>query len=488
MRALLFRLSLALLAVILLLGGGFFVVEQWSSRQYYDELTQRLNAPIAMYVTGERQLISAGRVDTDSLSTLGQQAMVVNPTVEVYLLGPDGAILGHTMPPETVLTDRVDLAPVRTLLDADSSMPIKGTDPRNPEVRKVFSASEVRSGDVLEGYLYAVLGGQKFDEIASDIRGSHVQRLTILAMAVVMAAAFLIGLLVFGLLTRRLTRLTADVQRFTASGFDPEAALSWKPRDGDEIDRLGSAFSVMSNTIREQIERLKENDRLRRELVSNVSHDLRTPLASMQGYVDTLIIKNGSLSADQRDHYLNITRKHAHRLGRLIGDLFELSRLDSASVEPQFERFSVAELLQDTSQEFELEASRAGVRLDVAAPRDGASVVADIGLIQRVLENLIRNALRFTPSGGRITLSVEERSSKLAVAVADTGVGIPENDLPRIFDRFYGNARESGAESSGLGLAIVKRILELHQSRITVTSAVDNGTRFEFELPASQAA
>jgi signal transduction histidine kinase len=244
----------------------------------------------------------------------------------------------------------------------------------------------------------------------------------------------------------------------------------------------------MSNTIREQIERLKENDRLRRELVSNVSHDLRTPLASMQGYVDTLIIKNGSLSADQRDHYLNITRKHAHRLGRLIGDLFELSRLDSASVEPQFERFSVAELLQDTSQEFELEASRAGVRLDVAAPRDGASVVADIGLIQRVLENLIRNALRFTPSGGRITLSVEERSSKLAVAVADTGVGIPENDLPRIFDRFYGNARESGAESWGLGLAIVKRILELHQSRITVTSAVDHGTRFEFELPASQAA
>ncbi|MDH3945840.1 MAG: ATP-binding protein, partial [Chromatiales bacterium] len=150
--------------------------------------------------------------------------------------------------------------------------------------------------------------------------------------------------------------------------------------------------------------------------------------------------------------------------------------------------FSVAELLQDTSQEFELEASRAGVRLDVAAPRDGASVVADIGLIQRVLENLIRNALRFTPSGGRITLSVEKRSSKLAVAVADTGVGIPANDLPRIFDRFYGNARESGAESSGLGLAIVKRILELHQSRITVTSAVDNGTRFEFELPASQAA
>ncbi len=488
MKALLFRLSLALLAVILLLGGGFFFVEQWSSRLYYEELTQRLNAPIAMYVTGERQLITGGKVDTTSLSTLAQHAMVINPTVEVYLLGPDGNILAHTMPPEDVLTDRVDLTPVKTLLGGSASMPIKGTDPRNPDARKVFSASEVRSGDELEGYLYAVLGGQKYDEIANDIRGSHVQRLTVWAMAVVMIAAFLIGLLVFGLLTRRLTRLTADVQRFTASDFDPDAALSWKPRGGDEIDRLGSAFSVMSDTIREQIERLKENDRLRRELVSNVSHDLRTPLASMQGYVDTLIIKNGSLSTEERDRYLNITRKHAQRLGRLIGDLFELSRLDSASVEPQFERFSLAELLQDTSQEFELEASRRGIRLEVAAPREGSTVVADIGLIQRVLENLIRNALRFTPRGGRITLSAEDRRSRLAVAVADTGVGIAENELPRIFDRFYGSARESGAESSGLGLAIVKRILELHESRISVTSEVDRGTRFEFELPAPLAA
>ena len=165
-----------------------------------------------------------------------------------------------------------------------------------------------------------------------------------------------------------------------------------------------------------------------------------------------------------------------------------MSRLDSATVEPRFEQFSLAELLQDTSQEFELDAARRGIRIEVAAPQTTTYVVADIGLIQRVLENLLRNALRATPRGGRITLSVEDRRNRMAVAVADTGVGISGENLPRIFDRYYGSSREPDSQPSGLGLAIVKRILELHDSRITVTSEPDRGTRFEFELPASMAA
>ena len=112
MKTLLFRLSLALLAVVLVLGAGFFFVERWSSRLYYEELTQKLNAPIGMYVTSERQLMTDGEVDEEALSTLAQQAMVINPTVEVYLTDPAGNILGHAMPPETVLTKRVDLEPV----------------------------------------------------------------------------------------------------------------------------------------------------------------------------------------------------------------------------------------------------------------------------------------------------------------------------------------------------------------------------------------
>jgi signal transduction histidine kinase len=493
-RTLFARLSLALLGVLALIGLGFFAIEQVSTRHYYEEITQRLNASIAMYVTGEMQLIEDGAVNAEALSLLAQRAMVINPTVEVYLLDTDGRILDHALPPDAVRLDRVALGPVRKLIAGQSEMPLRGTDPRHPDRAKIFSAHPVMQGNSLQGYLYAVLGGQKYDELASSLRGSYVQRISLGALVALVLAAFLVGSLVFGLLTRRLTRLTAEVQQFTESGFDQQAlgALQ-RPSDrngsGDEIAHLRQAFVTMGDKIAEQFESLQETDRLRRELVSNVSHDLRTPLASMHGYVETLLLKNGTLSEPERRRYLEITRKHSLRLRRLIGDLFELSKLDSASIQPELESFSLAELLQDVTQEFELEAQRKDVTIAVEAQPEAALVHADIGLIQRVLENLLRNALRYTPAGGRVTISLEPGPGHVAVAVADTGCGIAADELDRIFDRFYRSERgeEDRSTSAGLGLAIVKRILDLHGSRITVSSVPDEGTRFEFDIPARAA-
>lgn len=476
-------------AILLLAGGGFYLVDRYNTRSYYEELTQRLNASIAMYVVGERQLIEDGVVNEEALALLAQQAMIVNPTVEVYLLDTEGRILGHTMPPASLETDRVQLDAVRKLIAGDVELPFRGTDPRNLEREKVFSAAEVVDDGVLQGYLYAILGGQKYDELASSIRGSYVEKQSLLASAAIVLAASLTGVLVFSLLTRRLTRLTRRVQRFTASGFEPGAVIH-RNRADDEIGQLGQAFQRMADKIGEQFDELKETDQLRRELISNVSHDLRTPLSSMLGYVDTLLLKNDRLDTEERRHYLRIIRSHTQRLGTLIGDLFELSKLDAAGARPALERFSLAELLHDVSQEFDLEAERAGITLKVDTRGEAAMVKADIGLMQRVLENLLRNALKFTPEGGEVTIRLNPQPGAVRVAVSDTGCGIPPEDIDRIFDRYF-RAERSGATgepSAGLGLAIVKRILDLHGSRIIVTSAPGEGTRFEFDLPTAEAA
>jgi signal transduction histidine kinase len=485
------RLSAALLVIILLVGSSFYFVELFSTRMYYEELTQRLNGSIAMYVTGERDLIENGEVKTDALELLAQQAMIINPTVEVYLLDKQGRILGHALPPGAVKLEVVDLEPIRQLLAGDVEMPFKGSDPRNPGKFKIFSAAEVVHNGELQGYLYTVLGGQKYDELASSIRGSYVRKISLGATIAIVVTGFLVGLLVFGLLTRRLSVLTRSVQRFTASGFDPDFKLNvggTGTHGDDEIGQLSTAFRVMADKIHEQFESLKETDRLRRELISNVSHDLRTPLASMHGYVDTLLIKNNTLSTDERRHYLEITRRHTQRLGQLIGDLFELSKLDSASITPKLETFSLAELLQDVTQDFELQANKAGITMEIEAVRNPAMVYADIGLMQRVLENLIRNALKFTPQDGRITISMVPTPDHVSVAVSDTGCGISEEDIEHIFDRFYHAEQSDNNDSTGLGLAIVKRILDLHDSRITVQSSPNQGTRFEFDLPCQKTA
>jgi signal transduction histidine kinase len=494
MKTLFSKLSLALLGIVVLTGSAFFLVERYSTQNYYEEITQRLNSSIAMYVTGERQLIEAGVVNKDALSLLAQQAMVINPTVEIYLLDKQGKILGHAFPPESIQTDHVRLGPVQTLIDGDAQMPLRGTDPRNRDREKVFSAFPVMDGEQLQGYLYAILGGQKYDELADSIRGSYVQQVSLTALLVIVVAAFLVGLLVFGLMTRRLSRLTSDVRSFTDAGFDPKVAAALDmleaPTVDDEITQLRQAFGRMANKIREQFENLKETDRLRRELVTNVSHDLRTPLASMHGYVETLLIKNEALSAEERLHYLEITRKHTRRLGQLIGDLFDLSRLESHSIHPELEHFSLAELLQDVTQDFELEAQQKEITIDVHGGPGDSMVYADIGLMQRVLENLIRNALKFTPGGGEISINLDRKPGCVAVAVEDTGRGIAESDLERVFDRFYHTEadEENSSGSTGLGLAIVRKILDLHGSRITVSSALNVGTRFEFDLPTRQAA
>jgi len=479
------KLSAALLLIVGLMGTAFFAVDRINTQLYYEELTQSLNSPIAMYVTGERDLINAGIPDLESLLELASRAMVINPTAEIYLLDAEGNILGHGLPADTVLRNKVDLDPVKALIDGTARMPVRGDDPRSDSMRKVFSAAEVRTDGRLEGYLYVVLGGQTYEALANDIGSSYISAVSAVAALVIVVAGATIGLLVFRMLTRRLKRLSREMQRVSDSGFDRQPDIDRRAPDGDEIDQLGQSFLSMASKIREQLTQLKDNDRLRRELVSNISHDLRTPLSAMQGYLETLIIKGDSLPDDERTRYLKIARRHTLRLGVLIGNLFELSKLDSASVTPNLEAFSVPELVQDIAQEFQLEAEDKNIRLETNLDANTAFTIGDIGLIQRVLENLVGNAIRFTPDGGEITLSIAERPESVAVAVTDTGCGIPDKDIPRIFDRFYRseNGEEAGSESSGLGLAIVKRILDLHDSRITVVSKVDAGTTFEFELP-----
>lgn len=241
----------------------------------------------------------------------------------------------------------------------------------------------------------------------------------------------------------------------------------------------------MAGRIVQQVEALRRTDEERRELIANISHDLRTPLAALRGYVETLLLKERSLTPEERTRFLEIAASQSEKLGTLVTELFELSRLEAHEASPQLERCSIAELVQDVVQRFQLQAAEKGVHVTAHFPLDLPEPELDIRLLERALQNLIENAIRFTPAGGAVTVSVSRApSGALRVEVADTGVGIPEEELAFVFQRFY-RARATGeADGTGLGLAIAKRIVELHGGELTVASRPGKGTRFAFELPA----
>ncbi len=484
-RSLYAQMAAVLVGLFLLIGCLFAVLIVYSSDLYYQELCQKLNQELTQQIVARERLLRNGEPNHEQLKPLFETIMTFNPSVEVYLLDPAGKILAYSAPPGKVHAERVDTAPIRRFL-AGGKLPLLGDDPRKPGRQKIFSVAPVTEGGDLQGYLYAIAASEHYDSIAGMLQGSYILKLSMWGAGAGLLFALLAGLVVFALLTRRLRWLTSEVQRFRDSGFrEPEGLQRKPPERGDEIDRLTTTFGEMAQQMAAQVEHLKQTDRLRRELVANVSHDLRTPLASLQGYLETLLLKQDTMSPEEQRKYVEIAARHSQRLGKLVSELFELAKLDSTDAIPPREPFSLAELVQDVLQKFELRARESGVHLDARLDANVPFVYANIGLIERVLENLLDNALRHTPEGGSVDLALEPSGDAVRVRLSDTGCGIEEHDLPHIFERFYRPQTQAPGNGggAGLGLAIARRILELHGSRIVAASKPRAGTTFSFELP-----
>jgi two-component system OmpR family sensor kinase len=461
-RTLYCKLAIVLVGLFCLIGVLFIQLTLYTTRLYFQEVNQKLNRTLADNLAAEKILMEDGRVDEKALQDIFHMLMVVNPGIEVYLLDPQGNILAFSAPPGKVMRQKVTLAPLESFLHKTNEFPILGDDPRDLKRKKVFSVVEM-------------------------LQGSYILRLSLWAAAGGLLFALLTGLLLFFRMTLRLRRLTAALETFRKSDFSeyPHSLSSFKGSSRNEIDRLGTIFSQMAERIIHLIKELRHIDTLRRELVTNITHDLRTPLTSLRGYLETLLLKEGDLSPDEQRHYLTIAIKHSKHLGKLVNELFELAKLDSPDVQVHMESFSLGELIQDILQKFQLIVDEKKIRLQATFVEDLPFVFADIGLIERVFENLIENAIRYTPEDGSITIAAVLKGESVMVQVSDTGSGIRPEDLPHLFDRscLLKRERRKDAEGAGLGLAITKRILELHGSDIKADSVVAVGTTFTFTLP-----
>ncbi|WP_150600769.1 sensor histidine kinase [Pandoraea fibrosis] len=484
------RLSLVFAVLLLVCCGTSAWMQVRANRMHEAEVIQGLSRGLAEHIAANAQLMDSNGMKPDAVRRLFGQLMVVNPSVEVYLLDEQGRITGHAAPEGHLRRMQVDLAPVHRLLDGEA-LPIYGDDPRNTDVRKVFSAAPLRVDGREVGYIYVVLLGEAHDRFAERGATSVALNTALWSIGLVAALCLIAGLAAFALITRPLRRLTDAVREFDidAAPVPPLPAVSadalalQQARPSDEIAVLERAFRQMVERLGTQWRTLTRQDQERRELIANISHDLRTPLSSLHGYLETLSLKDATLTPAERRRYLGIALDQSRKVGALAQSLFELARLEHGFVQPEAEPFSVTDLIQDVFQKFELSAESRGVTLRAQLAPQIPVARADLGLIERVFTNLLDNALRYTPSGGEITVAVAPLGTEIEVQVSDTGPGIPESAREGLFERPFtvGGARREG----GLGLRIVHRILQLHGRRITLapTGHAGQGATFRFTLP-----
>ena len=477
----------------------------------------------------------------DEFAIFLRNLVLLEPDSQLYLLDAAGTVLASTGAAKLPPGFKVALAPVQEAIDTHEArrigehspmgrMPyVMGDDPERMDSNAVVAAQPlrrqlIRAGQPVAGYLYLVCHKPPLPPGRLALFRSSLAGPAMAAVLAVVALATLLAAWIVATVTRPLRRLSAEVAAVTRDGLArpdqaaqalPAASLQAveglqigpvNPRHSDEFAQLRQGFHTMLATLRSQWDALRRLDHFRREGVSNLSHDLRSPLTATVACLETLEQRwatpaDASTAAGHRDaedrRLVEVALRNTRNTARMVQSLGELAQLDEPEFRLRAEPVDLGELLDDIALRFAARAEQQGLRLQVQHPPQeavGAGAAppvapVDIELFERAVANLVGNALKFCRPGDVITLQaeVDAPSGRVQVQVSDTGPGIAAADQPQLFDRFY-QARQTvvpstGEGGRGLGLAIVKRIMELHRGEIQLSSQVGQGTRVRLYLP-----
>jgi signal transduction histidine kinase len=497
-----FKIALTIFVTGALTALGVVAVVLFAFQRFEHESSYyRANAFLGRVVQTHRDLFDLHQRRPEDFTEFLRNLVLFEPDTQLYLLDPQGTVLAHSGQARLAPGFKVALLPVQQAAGSEPMPYVMGDDPERMDEHAVIAARSlqralIRDDEPLAGYLYLVSHKPPLPEGRIEaLRGSFTLPLLGLIVALV-ALTTALAAWIIGVVTRPLRRLSQAVAAVAREGLDAGAPGTlpgaWPEAEAkDEFGQLSQGFRGMLDALRRQWEALRRLDHFRREGVSNLSHDLRSPLTATAACLETLDARFAvdATRSDDRQ-LLAVALRNTRNVARLVQSLGDLAQLD----EPQFalkrERLDVAELLGDIALRFEPRAAAQGVVLALAPSGDAPTVaLLDIELFERAIANLVDNALKFCAAGGRITLGVVRDCDAVQVSVADSGAGIAETDLPHLFDRFYQSrqsvAPATGEGGKGLGLAIVKRIVELHGGSVAVSSRLGQGTTVTLTFPTT---
>lgn len=508
------RIAFTIVATGLITALAVIAAVLYAFERFEHETTfQRANAFLERVTANYDDLLDLQQRQPEQFRDWLRGLVLYEPDTQLYLLDAEGTVLVNTGSAKLPPGFRVAIEPVRAAariaMEGVGSPYVMGDDPERMDADAVVAARPVRralirSDERVSGYLYLVCHKPVLPASRWEAVRKSFALPALVLIAGIVALTTLFAALVIAAVTRPLQRLTEAVSSLSARGLDEglagSAAPLLPPAGHDEFGRLTAAFAMMLETLRKQWAALRRLDHFRREGVSNLSHDLRSPLTATVACLETLENRwSGTPAASDDDRRLiEVALRNTRNAARLVQSLGDLAKLDEPEFTLRRERVDVGELLDDIGLRFRPRAAQAGVALDVlagpcesAAAMEPAAAELDVELFERAVANLVDNALKFCPPGGRVTLDTEVRGAWVDVRVSDTGPGIPSADLPHLFDRFYQSrqsvAPATGEGGKGLGLAIVKRIAELHGGAVAVRSELGQGTQVTLTLPLATA-
>lgn len=472
-----------------LLALGFLLVLGLTHTRYHLEATQRVRLGWAGEILSRYpQEFTSAALGSDNaplrelIVRLGRSSLAF----DFHVIDGTGKLLLSSLPAARLRRASVDIGAVESLISNPQVLPVMIDDPSEPGVLRIFSAASLGGGAQPKAYLLLLLRAQDAGAFLSH-QGSRVFLESVVMMAGVSVLAFVAAIILLVSILRPIRKLSRAMELFRR-----ESGIAWPSEnrktlepEASELERLSLHFNEMARQIVELLRRLKDDDRKMREMFANISHDLRTPLTIIRGCLETAQTRGESLPTARRSALMDVALTQCRSLGRLIETVFELSKLQSADYHLRRERFSIAELVQDVAMKFSLKAKQRGISIRIDGGDRHIQVMADVLLVERVLDNLIDNALRHAAGANEITLRLVERAVEVEIMVCDNGCGIPTAAWNRILTEQSGKppsylgATEKG---TGLGLSIVRRILELHDTSLELVTTGGNGTHFRFAL------
>jgi signal transduction histidine kinase len=485
--------AMGLVTALAVLATVVFAFQRFEHETTY----QRATAFLSRVVSQNDSLFEMHERHPDDFLVFLRNLVLFEPDTQLYLLDPQGTVLASTGSVKLPPGFQVAMGPVHLAASPNMAY-VMGDDPERMDADAVITARPVgrraiRGDEPVAGYLYLVSHKPGLPASRWEVIRSAFARPAIGLIVAIMTLTTLLAAWVIASVTRPLRRLTEAVAALSHKGLQ-EGAVEAQPllpaATRDEFGQLTLAFDAMLTTLRRQWDALRRLDHFRREAVSNLSHDLRSPLTATTACLETLQARwSGDPARADDVQMAEVALRNTRNAARLVQSLGDLATLDEPAFQLRPEVVDLGELLADIAARFTERGAQRGVAVEAQHGEQPVAAPVDIELFERALANLVDNALKFCGAGARVTLHAQAEGEHVVVGVDDTGPGIPEADLPHLFDRFY-QARQSvapatGEGGKGLGLAIVKRIVELHGGSVAVASAPGRGTQVRLRLPVN---